>query len=125
MQSNSKDGFQLLPQHVDQTCETNAKLRRRRSYPDPPAPRSHTMERSLFRSKCHPDDIPDVARDVTWYDSFYENDADVIAAFDMNHKMLDRNAMFCYCRMFGISIFCIVPFLFGILVHCLFGYFLC
>jgi hypothetical protein len=47
----------------------------------------------LFRSQCPPDDVPDAARDVTWSDSFYQNDTDVIAAFDIDHMMLDKNSM--------------------------------
>jgi hypothetical protein len=58
------------------------------------APLIRTSGRQLlFRSQCPPDDIPDVARDVTWSDSFYQNDTDVIAAFDINHTMLDKKSM--------------------------------
>jgi hypothetical protein len=47
----------------------------------------------LFRSQCPSDDIPDAARDVTWSDSFYQNDTDIVAAFDIDHTMLDKNSM--------------------------------
>jgi hypothetical protein len=95
MNPNSKDGFQLLPQQVDHTV-TNAQLVDNDDdevvVVTATVTQNHSSERQLFRSKCRPDDIPDVARDVTWYDSFYENDVDVIAAFDINHEMLDRNS---------------------------------
>jgi hypothetical protein len=110
MNPNSKDGFQLLPQQVDHTV-TNAQMVVGNDDDDEvvvvttTATPNHSSERQLFRSKCHPNDIPDVARDVTWYDSFYENDADVIAAFDINHEMLDRNSMlYLYYLMAGIFI---------------------
>jgi hypothetical protein len=119
MLPHSKDGFQALPQQVDYTCVTNAHMVGNGNDDNEEVAavvdtttttRDRTSGKPLFRSKCHPDEIPDVARDFTWCDSFYKNDTDVIAVFDMNHKMLDRDAMFCYCRMFGIFIFCFVPF---------------
>jgi hypothetical protein len=33
-------------------------------------------------------DIPDAARTITWNDTFYENDPDIIAAFDINSVKL-------------------------------------
>jgi hypothetical protein len=112
MNPNAKDGFQLSPQQVDHIV-TNAQLVNDADdvvAVTATASRNHTSERRLFRSKCHPDDIPDVARDATWYDSFYENDADVIAAFDINHEMLDRNsALRLSYRIAAISIL-LIPF---------------
>jgi hypothetical protein len=58
------------------------------------APNIGTSGRQLlFRSQCPPDDIPDVARDVTWSDSFFQNNTDIVAAFDIDHAMLDKNSM--------------------------------
>lgn len=42
--------------------------------------------RKEYHSVCDPDEIPDVARAVTWYDPFYENDSNVIAAFDIDQS---------------------------------------
>jgi hypothetical protein len=33
-------------------------------------------------------DIPEAARNITWNDPFYENNPDIIAAFDINYKRL-------------------------------------
>jgi hypothetical protein len=126
MHPHSKDGFQAVPQHVDYTCVTNAHMVGNGNNDDDEevvatatTSRNHTSERQLFRSKCHPDEIPDVARDVTWYDSFYENDADVIVAFDMNYEMLDRSfnlyvliSIF-FIPLYGIGIIFLI-LLFGI-----------
>jgi hypothetical protein len=103
MHPHSKDGFQALPQQVDYTCVTNAHMVGNGIRNDDndeevaavvdtttTTTRDRTSGKPLFRSKCHPDEIPDVARDVTWCDSFYENDTDVIAVFDMNRKMANR-----------------------------------
>jgi hypothetical protein len=116
MNPNSKDGFQLLPQQDDHTV-TNAQLVDNDDdevvVVTTTATQNHSSEGQLFRSKCHADDIPDVARDATWYDSFYENDADVIAAFDINHEMLDRNsALRLNYRIAAISVL-LIP-LFGL-----------
>ena len=55
----------------------------------------------LYRSKCHIDDIPDVARGLTWLDPFYDvNDHDdnlqsgaseIIAVFDIDRTLYDRS----------------------------------
>ena len=45
-----------------------------------------STNRKVYRSICDPDEIPDVARDVTWYDPFYENDSNIIAAFDIDQN---------------------------------------
>jgi hypothetical protein len=42
--------------------------------------------RKEYHSVCDPDEIPDVARAVSWYDPFYENDPNVIAAFDIDQS---------------------------------------
>ena len=54
-------------------------------------------ELMLYRSKCHIDDIPNVARGMTWNDPFYEgnNDPgecapDIIAAFDIDRTLFDQ-----------------------------------
>jgi hypothetical protein len=44
--------------------------------------------RKVYQSICNPSSIPDVARDVTWYDPFYENDSNIIAAFDIDQKKI-------------------------------------
>jgi hypothetical protein len=93
MQSNTKDEFQAIPSQVDHTLTSahmvaihidEVVVDAATTIGNP------TSERPFFRYKCHPDEVPDVARDVTWYDSFYENDTDVIAAFDMKYEMADR-----------------------------------
>jgi hypothetical protein len=45
-----------------------------------------------FRTKCTHAVVPDIARNFTWNDPFYENDADVIAAFDLDYLKLDFDA---------------------------------
>ena len=55
-------------------------------------------ELMLYRSKCHIDDIPEVARGTTWNDPFYESigssstgtTTEIIAAFDINRTLYDR-----------------------------------
>ena len=55
-------------------------------------------ELMLYRSKCHIDDIPEVARGMTWNDPFYESidssstgtTTEIIAAFDINRTLYDR-----------------------------------
>ena len=54
-------------------------------------------ELMLYRSKCHIDDIPVVARGMTWNDPFYDvNDhtgstpTEIIAAFDIDRTLYDR-----------------------------------
>jgi hypothetical protein len=45
----------------------------------------------LFCSKCDNRDIPEVAQGVQWKDSFYENDSDIIAVFDIDRTIYDQS----------------------------------
>jgi hypothetical protein len=54
---------------------------------------------NLFVSICNSNDIPDVARGLSWNDSFYCNDSDVIAVFDFDHKKFDREIMLSYFNL--------------------------
>jgi hypothetical protein len=50
----------------------------------------------LYRSKCHPDDIPVVARNLTWEDPLYEESDstnEIIAAFDIDRTLYDRSTL--------------------------------
>lgn len=44
-----------------------------------------------FRSVCRDDMVPDAARGLSWDDPLYENDPDVIAAFDVAYEKIDRS----------------------------------
>jgi hypothetical protein len=41
-----------------------------------------------YKSKCHPRDIPDVAKDMSWNTPFYESEHDIIVAFDLDSRMI-------------------------------------
>jgi hypothetical protein len=47
-------------------------------------------ERKKYHSICNVDDIPTIARDVTWNDPFYQNDKNVIAAFDIDQNQVEQ-----------------------------------
>jgi hypothetical protein len=46
------------------------------------------IQTGRYKSKCHPRYIPDIAKDVSWDDPFYENETDAIAAFDVYWRQL-------------------------------------
>ena len=54
-------------------------------------------ELTVYRSKCHIDDIPEMARGLTWNDPFYDSidqsdtSTDIIAAFDIDRTLFDRS----------------------------------
>ena len=54
-------------------------------------------ELTVYRSKCHIDDIPEIARGLTWNDPFYDSidqictSTDIIAAFDIDRTLFDRS----------------------------------
>jgi hypothetical protein len=70
MDPNSKDRFQLLPNHVDEEVPIVVVVVSTTETTTP----NYTSGKPFFRSNCHPDYIPDVARGMIWYDSFYETD---------------------------------------------------
>jgi hypothetical protein len=91
MDPNSKDRFQLLPNHVaDEEVPIVVVVSTTKTTTTP----NYTSGKPFFRSNCHPDDIPDVARGMIWHDSFYENDTDVLAVWDMDRTLSDRHS--CY-----------------------------
>jgi hypothetical protein len=44
------------------------------------------IQTGRYKSKCHPRYIPEVAKDISWNDPFYENENDIIVAFDVNWR---------------------------------------
>jgi hypothetical protein len=112
MDPNSKDRFQLLPNHVaDEEVPIVVVVSTTKTTTTP----NYTSGRPCFRSNCHPDDIPDVARGLLWHDSFYENDTDVIAVWDMNRALSDRHSCYSANLILHSSIFLI-----SLLAHILF-----
>lgn len=79
-------------------------------------------ELMLYRSKCHVNDIPEVARGMTWNDPFYDaidqstsTNPEIIAAFDINRTFYDRSTYeifkwFILIPMYSISLlpFCLM-----------------
>ena len=97
-----------------------------------------TEELILYRSKCDIDDIPDVARGMTWTDPFYDvndpnnstttkNNNDIIAAFDIDRTLYDRSTFAIMKWFFLIPMFCVVPisaiiFIFGGMLNVLYSF---
>ena len=77
-------------------------------------------ELRVYRSKCHVDDIPEIARGMTWYDPFYDayhhnnctsgtNVADIIVAFDLDRTLYDRTT-YEHLKWFILTpVVCVVP----------------
>ena len=59
-------------------------------HPSSSSKSSSSHRHVLYRSLCDPDVIPDEARDVTWYDPFFKNDSNIIAAFDMDQRKIEE-----------------------------------
>ncbi len=76
---------------------------------------SSSSHRHVYRSICDPDEIPDVARDVTWNDPFYKNDSNIIAAFDIDQSKIEE-------YMEASKILYVVTFIFGLVLLLCFGW---
>lgn len=90
----------------------------------------------VYRSKCHIDDIPDVARGLTWNDPFYDavdhtgnTPTEIIAAFDIDRTLYDRSTYdlfkwFILIPMYSLSLLplCLVWGIAGVFLYWYFIY---
>jgi hypothetical protein len=102
--------------HGNDIRNNNATTTSRTTTSDHPSSSSSSHRHDVvYRSLCDPDEIPDEARDVTWYDPFYKNDSNIIAAFDMDQRKIEE-------YMEASKIYYVLTFIFGLVTSLFFGW---
>jgi hypothetical protein len=74
-----------------------------------------TAAMGIYRSKCPIDEIPEIARGLTWNDPFYDpidpsdcTSTDIIAAFDLDRTLYDRSTYEIFKWFILIPIFSLI-----------------